>query len=78
MPRPSGRRTIVRFGPPVTVAELTGGGKGSAAMHRGAERLRELMLALQRGEPYPEMPPLPASQPPTEADVPQPEQEPAA
>jgi 1-acyl-sn-glycerol-3-phosphate acyltransferase len=60
VPRPSWRRTIVRFGPPVTVAELTGGGKGSAAMHRGAERLRELMLALQRGEPYPERAPDPA------------------
>jgi 1-acyl-sn-glycerol-3-phosphate acyltransferase len=55
IPRPAWKRTIVRFGPPVTVADLTGGGKGSAALHRGAERLRELMLALQRGEPYPEM-----------------------
>lgn len=65
-PRPSGQRTIVRFGPPVTVAQLTGGGKGSAALHRGAERLRELMLALQRGEPYPEMPPAASK----ETDVP--------
>ena len=54
-PRRSGQRTIVRFGPPVTVADLTDGGKGSAALHRGAERLRDLMLALQRGEPYPEL-----------------------
>ncbi len=61
VPRPAWRRTIVRFGPPVTVAELTGGGKGSAALHRGAERLRELLLALQRGEPYPELPAAPAS-----------------
>jgi len=69
-PRPSGKRTIVRFGPPVTVAELTGGGKGSAAMHRGAERLRELMLALQRGEPYPERPVEAAPETPTEAETP--------
>ena len=71
IPRPAWRRTIVRFGPPVTVAELTGGGKGSAALHRGAVRLRELMLALQRGEPYPppavEAPP----EPEAEAEPPQ-------
>ncbi len=77
VPRRSGKRTIVRFGPPVTVAELTGGGKGSAAMHRGAERLRELMLAVQRGEPYPPMPPIssaPAATP-IEADASSPEQD---
>jgi 1-acyl-sn-glycerol-3-phosphate acyltransferase len=68
VPRRSGKRTTVRFGPPVTVAELTGGGKGSAAMHRGAERLRELMLALQRGEPYPEMAPVSSQETPTEAE----------
>ncbi len=74
VPRRSGKRTIVRFGPPVTVAELTGGGKGSAALHRGAERLRELMLALQRGEPYPALAPEASLQLPAEADAPQPEQ----
>ncbi len=62
IPRPTWRKCIVRFGPPVTVAELTGGGKGSAATHRGAERLRELMLALQRGEAYPEYVPEPPSE----------------
>lgn len=69
-PRRSGQRTIVRFGPPVTVADLTGGGKGSAALHRGAERLRDLMLALQRGEPYPEL----FSAASGEAGLPSPEQ----
>ena len=71
IPRPAWRRTIVRFGPPVTVAELTDGGKGSAALHRGAERLRELMLALQRGEPYPEMAVEAAPETAAEAGAPQ-------
>jgi 1-acyl-sn-glycerol-3-phosphate acyltransferase len=78
LPRRSGKRTIVRFGPPVTVAELTGGGKGSAAMHRGAERLRELMLAVQRGEPYPPMLPVASSDKPTEIRGQQTETEAAA
>lgn len=73
VPRRSGKRTIVRFGPPVTVEELTGGGKGSAATRRGAERLRELMLALQRGEPYPEMPAASSSETSEETETEEPE-----
>ena len=56
-PRFAGRKVIVRFGPPVTVAELTGGAKGGEATRQGAERLRELMLALQQGKPYPKFEP---------------------
>ncbi|HLK60978.1 MAG TPA: lysophospholipid acyltransferase family protein [Chthonomonadaceae bacterium] len=48
-PRPAGRRTIVRFGPPVTVAQLTGGAKGSDALRLGAERLGAILKALQEG-----------------------------
>lgn len=52
-PRPAGRHIIVRFGPPVTFAELSGGEKGSEGVKRGAERLGELMRALQQNQPYP-------------------------
>lgn len=48
VPKRSGRRTLVRFGKPVTVAELTGGVKGGEGLKQGAERLREIMLELQR------------------------------
>jgi len=54
------RRIIVRFGRPVTVAELTEGAKGGEAHKLGAERLREIMLALQQGRPTPEFRPAPA------------------
>jgi 1-acyl-sn-glycerol-3-phosphate acyltransferase len=53
IPRPAHRRIIVRFGPAVTVAELTGGAKGGEALKRGAARLHAIMLALQQGQPYP-------------------------
>jgi 1-acyl-sn-glycerol-3-phosphate acyltransferase len=52
-PRHAGRRIIVRFGPPVTVAELTGGVKGGDALKLGAERLGQIMQALQQNRPYP-------------------------
>jgi 1-acyl-sn-glycerol-3-phosphate acyltransferase len=54
-PRHAHRRIVVRFGRPVTVAELTGGQKGGEALKRGAERLREVMLAIQQGQPYPDL-----------------------
>jgi 1-acyl-sn-glycerol-3-phosphate acyltransferase len=52
---------IVRFGPPVTVEELKGGGKGGEALKRGAERLGVLMQAVQDNKPYPPAPPPPPS-----------------
>jgi len=57
--RRSGKPVTVRFGAPVTVAELTGGKKGGDGLKAGAARLGELMLALQEGRPYP--PALPQS-----------------
>ncbi len=54
-PRHAHRPIVVRFGPPVSLAQLTGGGKGSEALKRGAERLRAIMQALQQGRPYPEL-----------------------
>jgi 1-acyl-sn-glycerol-3-phosphate acyltransferase len=54
IPRFSRNQIICRFGKSVTMEELTGGGKGSEALHRGAKRLGELLLALQQGLPYPE------------------------
>lgn len=56
-PRYSRRQILCRFGKPVTLEELTGGGKGSEALHRGAKRLGELLLALQQDLPYPDPPP---------------------
>ena len=56
-PRFSNKGILVRFGKPVTVAELTGGLKGSAGYHLGAERLFALMTAVRENRPYPEMPP---------------------
>lgn len=54
----------VRFGKPVTVAELMGGKKGGAGYKEGAERLYTLMLALQQGKPYPQFDnPVPAEEP---------------
>jgi 1-acyl-sn-glycerol-3-phosphate acyltransferase len=53
-PRPTWRKTIIRFGPALTVAELFGGEKGGEALKRGAVRLGECMRALQEGRPYPE------------------------
>ena len=58
-PRWIRHKMIVRFGPPVTVAELTGGQKGGEALKRGAERLGVLMRAVQENKPYP-----PADPPP--------------
>jgi len=50
VPQHAHRRIIVRFGHPVTLAELTGGAKGGEALKQGAERLREIMRALQQGD----------------------------
>ena len=66
VPRRIGRPVIVRFGPPVTVAELTGGIKGGDGLKAGAERLKALIHALQQGQTYPPMPPRPAPLPPAE------------
>lgn len=55
IPRPSWRKTIVRFGPPVTAAQLTGGAKGGDALRAGAERLHDILQALLDGKPYPEL-----------------------
>jgi hypothetical protein len=44
---------IVRFGRPVTMAELTGGVKGRDALKRGAERLGAILSALHHGDLYP-------------------------
>jgi 1-acyl-sn-glycerol-3-phosphate acyltransferase len=52
-PRPTGRPIIVRFGPPVTIMQLTGGLKGGDALRKGAERLGAILCALQQGQPYP-------------------------
>ena len=52
-PRYAGKKSIVRFGPPVSIETLTDGLKGGDALKRGAERLGAIMAALQRGEPYP-------------------------
>jgi 1-acyl-sn-glycerol-3-phosphate acyltransferase len=46
-PRHAGRPIVVRFGKPVTVGELTGDVKGGEALKAGAERLHEILLALQ-------------------------------
>lgn len=54
-PRPMGRPIIVRFGPPVRVDQLTGGMKGGDALRRGAERLGEILMALQQDDPYREL-----------------------
>ncbi len=55
IPRPTFRKSIVRFGPPVTVEQLTLGKKGGEALKVGAERLRQIMKALQAGQPYPDL-----------------------
>lgn len=52
-------KVIIRFGPPVTVEELKGGGKGGDALKRGAERLGVLIQAVIDNQPYPPMPPPP-------------------
>lgn len=52
-PRRMKHPIVVRFGAPVTVAELTEGKKGSDGLKAGAVRLGELMHALQEGRPYP-------------------------
>jgi 1-acyl-sn-glycerol-3-phosphate acyltransferase len=46
IPRPAGRRMIVRFGKPVTVAELTNGERGGEGLKAGAERLGEILRDL--------------------------------
>jgi 1-acyl-sn-glycerol-3-phosphate acyltransferase len=48
-PRHAGQPIIVRFGKPITVAELTNNAKGSDALKLGAERLRLLVQALLDG-----------------------------
>ncbi len=53
---------IVRFGRPVTVDELSGGIKGGEGYKIGAERLFQLMRALQEDEPYPELGPVTPSE----------------
>ncbi len=53
VPRYAGKRTIVRFGPAVSVAELTAGAKGGDKLKQAAQRLGEIMLALQQNRPYP-------------------------
>ena len=58
-PAASREKIIVRFGPPVTVEELKGGGRGGDALKRGAERLGTLMQAVQDNKPYPPAPPPP-------------------
>lgn len=50
MPRHAGRRIVIRFGPPVTFAELAGGQQGSEALRVAAQRLREILLELQQGQ----------------------------
>jgi 1-acyl-sn-glycerol-3-phosphate acyltransferase len=49
---------LVRFGKPVTVAELTGGVHGGEGYKIGAERLYQLMRALQENKPYPAFEPI--------------------
>ncbi|MCS6776423.1 MAG: lysophospholipid acyltransferase family protein [Chloroherpetonaceae bacterium] len=49
IPRHAGRRIVVRFGPPVTFAELAGEHRGSNALRVAAQRLREILLDLQQG-----------------------------
>jgi len=55
-PRFIKKSVIVRYGTPVTVAELKGSGKGGEALKQGAERLFAIMQALQEGKPYPPKP----------------------
>jgi len=52
-PRRMKQPAIVRFGKPITMAELTSGYKGSEGLRVGAERLRQIMLAMQAGLPAP-------------------------
>jgi 1-acyl-sn-glycerol-3-phosphate acyltransferase len=53
IPHHAHRRIIVRFGPPVMLAELIGSAKGGDALKLGAERLHQILRALQQGLPYP-------------------------
>lgn len=69
MPRRSGRPSVVRFGPPVTVEELSCGQRGGAGLKRAAERLGAMLEALQQGRPYPQDTPThdpPAGAPPAD------------
>lgn len=52
-PRPMGQRAVVRFGKPVTVEQLTRNGADSLKV--ATERMYHLLLALQRGDPYPDL-----------------------
>jgi 1-acyl-sn-glycerol-3-phosphate acyltransferase len=47
VPRHAHGKMVVRFGPPMTVEALTGGAKGGDGYRIGAQRLREVLLALQ-------------------------------
>lgn len=53
-PRHAHRQIVVRFGPPVTVEQLTGGTKGSDGLKLGSERLFAILRALQERRPYPD------------------------
>jgi 1-acyl-sn-glycerol-3-phosphate acyltransferase len=64
-PRRIGRPVIVRFGPPVTLDQLTGGARGGEALRRGADRLRECVRAVVENRPYP---PLDAAPEPAQAN----------
>ena len=57
-PRHAGQPIIVRFGKPITVAELTNNGKGGDALKLGAERLGLLVQALLDGNSEYTLPPL--------------------
>ncbi len=52
-PRRIKQPVIVRFGPPVTVAELTGGVRGGDGLRAGAERLGVLIDCLRLGQSAP-------------------------
>jgi 1-acyl-sn-glycerol-3-phosphate acyltransferase len=78
VPRHAGSPIVVRFGPAVSLADLTGGEKGGEALKRGAERLGELIRAVQEGRPYPPPAPRRVQEPAPTADMPAPHIEPAA
>jgi 1-acyl-sn-glycerol-3-phosphate acyltransferase len=54
-PRPMGQQAVVRFGKPITVEMLTRNGADSLKV--AADRFYHLLLALQKGDPYPEFTP---------------------
>ncbi len=48
-PRHAGRQIVVRFGAPVSAADLMSGAKGGNALRGGAERLHGLLRTMQLG-----------------------------